>query len=93
MENEVIERLGAMDARLSEIAELAKQTLERIERTEERLARSSAETIRIGTLSGRPVHIERTEDGSTMLYIGQVGVDIENDIYRHLRSLAFGPEE
>lgn len=93
MENQLLARFDAMDARLNEIAELAHQTLERIERTEERLARASAEMIRIGTLAGRPVHLERSEDGSTMLFIGTVGVDIENDIYRHLRSLAFGTED
>jgi hypothetical protein len=93
MENELLARFDAMDARLNEIVQLAYQTLERIERTEERLARSSAEMIRIGTLAGRPVNLERSEDGSTTLFIGHIGVDIGNDVYVHLRSLAFGTEE
>jgi hypothetical protein len=93
MDQHALERLAALDAKLDQIAELARQTLEGIERTEGRLARASAEMIRIGTLAGRPVHLERSEDGSTALFIGQVGVDIGNNVYGHLRSLAFGPEE
>lgn len=93
MENELLARFDALDAKLDQIAELAHHTLERIERTEERLARSSAEMIRIGTLAGRPVHLERSEDGGTVLFIGHIGVDIANDMYGHLRSLAFGAED
>ena len=93
MDPHTLERLDALDTKLNEIAELAHQTLERIERTEDLLARSSAELIRIGTLAGRPVHLERSDDGSTTLFIGHIGVDIGNDVYGHLRSLAFGTEE
>ena len=92
-QEELLARIGEVSDVVGQVLEISRQVLEAVERTEERLARSSAEMIRIGTLAGRPVHIERTEEGSTLLFIGQVGVDIGNDIYGHLRSLAFGLED
>jgi hypothetical protein len=88
-QEELIARIGEVWEAVGQVLEISRQVLEAIERTEDRLARSSAEMVRIGTLAGRPVHLERSEDGSTALFIGHIGVDIGNDVYVRLRSLAF----
>jgi hypothetical protein len=90
MDEEMIRRFDALDARLNEIAELVQQALETIERTEERMGQTSAEFIRLGNLSGRPVNLEREADGSCVLWVGHIGLDIGNEQYIHLRELAFG---
>lgn len=92
-EEQILTKLGEIEERLTEVVELSRQTLERIERTEDRVARASAELVRIGTLSGRPVQLERTDDASTTLFVGHIGVDIGNDVYVQLRALAFGAED
>ena len=92
MDEEMITRLDAMDVRLNEIGDLVRQTLETIERTEDRIGQTAAEFIRLGTLSGRPVNLEREADGSCLLWVGQVGLDIGSEQYIHLRELAFGVE-
>lgn len=92
MDPELLARLNVIDARLSEVVELSRQTLERVEYTEERIARASSELIHIGALAGRPVYLERAEDGGTTLLIGQVRIQIENNAYVRLRALAFKKE-